>query len=498
MKTQAYFKDIQKVIIENIRASEGSILVAVAWLTDSEIFNELCLKAKSGINVELLLIDDNINREMTSINHSELVKEGGNVIFIPNSNVGAIMHHKFCIIDESIIISGSYNWSNRAKYNDENILVISDDKKLAKDFKEEFELIKSSRPVHQTKVETEDVDLKSENLIFVSDKEKVETIVPCVLKDNPNKHGYSTPDFKKIVIPCEFEYTFPFEGNYAKVLYEGKIRYVTREGYIIKPGDLINTLFGEFPNGIAKAFLGRDIYSMSGPCGFIDKDREQLVVIPFIYERANEFSEGLAAVKKFNEKWGFIDTNGSEFIPFIYEYAESFKNGNAVVKRNAKWGIINKSNSEVMPFIYDGFISKPNYTQYHIIQLEGRRGYFDRQSLKIVLPIIYDDAKFFSEKLAAVCIGKKWGFINVNGDQVISLKYDNVLDFSEGLAAAKHKDKWGYINSEDKIIIPFKYSLAESFKNGEAKIQKSISSFGGLIKSKTKEGKIDLNGNEYW
>ena len=44
---------------------------------------------------------------------------------------------------------------------------------------------------------------KSETLIFVSDKEKVETIVPCVLKDNPNKHGYSTPDFKNIVMPFD-------------------------------------------------------------------------------------------------------------------------------------------------------------------------------------------------------------------------------------------------------------------------------------------------------
>jgi hypothetical protein len=496
MKTQAYFKDIQKVIIENIRSSTRNILVAVAWLTDNEIFDELCLKAKSGINIELLLIDDNINREMTSIDHSQLIKEGGNVIFIPNSIVGAVMHHKFCIIDESIIITGSYNWSNRAKYNDENILVISDDKKLAKDFKDEFELIKLSRQVHQTK--DEDIDLKRKDSIKVSDKEKGETIVPCVLKDNPTKHGYSTPDFKKIVIPCEFEYTFPFEGNYAKVLYEGKIRYVTKEGYIIKPEGLINTLFGEFPDGIACAFLGSDIYSMSGPCGFIEKDKEQLVVIPFIYERANEFSDGLAAVKKYKEKWGFIDSKGNEFIPFIYEYAESFKNGNAVVKRNGKWGIIDKSNNEVMPFIYDGFISKPNYTQYHIIQLESKRGYFDRKSLKIVIPIVYDDAKFFSEELAAVCIGKKWGFINLTGDQVISLKYDKVLDFSEGLAAVKQKGKWGYINSEDKIIIPFKYSLAESFINGKAKIQRSFTSFGGLIKSKTKEGKIDLNGNEFW
>jgi phosphatidylserine/phosphatidylglycerophosphate/cardiolipin synthase-like enzyme len=37
------------------------------------------------------------------------------------------MHHKFCLIDDRILINGSYNWSYPARRNEENILVLRRD-----------------------------------------------------------------------------------------------------------------------------------------------------------------------------------------------------------------------------------------------------------------------------------------------------------------------------------------------------------------------------------
>jgi cardiolipin hydrolase len=37
------------------------------------------------------------------------------------------MHHKFAILDEEVILTGSYNWTrSAAHYNHENILVTND------------------------------------------------------------------------------------------------------------------------------------------------------------------------------------------------------------------------------------------------------------------------------------------------------------------------------------------------------------------------------------
>lgn len=48
------------------------------------------------------------------------------------------MHHKFCVIDGKTALLGSYNWSNNAKKNFENLLLLNDEliiKKLVKEFK---------------------------------------------------------------------------------------------------------------------------------------------------------------------------------------------------------------------------------------------------------------------------------------------------------------------------------------------------------------------------
>lgn len=43
------------------------------------------------------------------------------------------MHNKFCVIDNQIVITGSYNWSDNAEYkNDENISIQVDPKQATK------------------------------------------------------------------------------------------------------------------------------------------------------------------------------------------------------------------------------------------------------------------------------------------------------------------------------------------------------------------------------
>ena len=69
--------------------------------------------------------------------------------------------------------------------------------------------------------------------------------------------------------------------------------------------------------------------------------KDDVVVIPAIYDDAMDFSEGLAAVK-LNDNYGFIDYSGNEVIPFKYDFAYSFENGKAGVKLNGKWGTIDK------------------------------------------------------------------------------------------------------------------------------------------------------------
>ena len=60
-------------------------------------------------------------------------------IYKVNSYGGGLMHNKFCIIDNEILIIGSYNWSANAHRHFENIFVIENEFPSILRYKNEFE-----------------------------------------------------------------------------------------------------------------------------------------------------------------------------------------------------------------------------------------------------------------------------------------------------------------------------------------------------------------------
>ena len=58
-------------------------------------------------------------------------------------------------------------------------------------------------------------------------------------------------------------------------------------------------------------------------------------MIPFYFEAAFQFSEGLASAKH-NGRWGYIDVNGDVFMPFIFDIASPYKWGRAEVIYNGE------------------------------------------------------------------------------------------------------------------------------------------------------------------
>ena len=53
------------------------------------------------------------------------------------------------------------------------------------------------------------------------------------------------------------------------------------------------------------------------------------------------FSDGLLKTKR-DDKWGFVDDDGFVIIPFEYDQVEDFTNGIAYIKKCNKYGFINK------------------------------------------------------------------------------------------------------------------------------------------------------------
>jgi hypothetical protein len=140
MAVYAAFDNIRELISDYLDKSESSIHVAVAWITDHALYNQLVEKARRGKQVEVILSNTRINHE-SRIDYNELEVAGGHLILAGSDS--DLMHQKFCVIDAEIVISGSYNWTNKAHlYNHEFVTVHEDAGTVALQFLEEFQRLK--------------------------------------------------------------------------------------------------------------------------------------------------------------------------------------------------------------------------------------------------------------------------------------------------------------------------------------------------------------------
>lgn len=137
----AYFENIRHYILEELDKASDKIVVAIYWFTNESLFNKLLEKLENGVEVELIIYNDYINNRETGLDFQKFIDVGGKFYFSNSENP---MHNKFCIIDEMVLINGSYNWTYYAEdRNKENILIIRNELETIKAFSKEFERLKN-------------------------------------------------------------------------------------------------------------------------------------------------------------------------------------------------------------------------------------------------------------------------------------------------------------------------------------------------------------------
>lgn len=159
---QAHFQNIRISIVKEIEKANKSLKVAVYWFTNHELFDLLYQKQLNGVQCDLIIHNDYINNRDTGLPFQKFIDAGGNFYFSDEENP---MHNKFCIIDNQVLINGSYNWTYYAESkNRENILIINNETDVLKAFETEFlqliELVNPLRSIDRlTKFEVEENNL---------------------------------------------------------------------------------------------------------------------------------------------------------------------------------------------------------------------------------------------------------------------------------------------------------------------------------------------------
>ncbi|MEH7387849.1 phospholipase D-like domain-containing protein [Bacillus sp. JJ1521] len=122
----------QKELIKVIKDACETIDVAVYYISERNIVTHLCSATNRGVKVRIITDKDDSYQE-TAL--QQLLDAG---IPVKINTYEGKMHLKNMIIDKEIITSGSYNFTYSAEKKNEEVVIISKDKKVAKEWSVKF------------------------------------------------------------------------------------------------------------------------------------------------------------------------------------------------------------------------------------------------------------------------------------------------------------------------------------------------------------------------
>ncbi len=126
----------QDAIIREISKARRTIDVAMYDLTNREISQELIKAKEKGVWVRLFLDQGEGNGKYSKGRY--LMSKGIEVRFYKEDG---LMHNKFAVIDDKVLITGSFNWTVTAERdNQENLLIITDEDAV-REYSQRFETL---------------------------------------------------------------------------------------------------------------------------------------------------------------------------------------------------------------------------------------------------------------------------------------------------------------------------------------------------------------------
>lgn len=135
-------REIHKAIVAELKAAKKSIDVACFLLTSTQLSDELVAAKKRGVAVRVLL-DGNQDKTVALSKGKDLAAGGADVKVIATKSGAQSpkFHHKFAVVDASVVVTGSFNWTVTGdEDNYENVVVLRD-AAVAQAFSREFDSI---------------------------------------------------------------------------------------------------------------------------------------------------------------------------------------------------------------------------------------------------------------------------------------------------------------------------------------------------------------------
>lgn len=266
-----------------------------------------------------------------------------------------------------------------------------------------------------------------------------------------------------------FQYLEAYLGGYAVYEYEGKKGIVDSTGETV-----LEAVYDDIkvPLKMADGFpvkAGNQVYFISQKGYKIAQPEEN-------YEMLGILSGGRILAGK-NGKYGYLDKNLEEKTEFVWDDATNFSEKIAAVRSGDKWALINTKGELLTDYIYADVKRDSNNfcSRYGLIWVNEGKGYkLINTELEVISEELYEDVRcFYEEGPGAVCRSGKWGYVDRQGQLVISPEYDDADSFRQGYAPVKKDGLWGYAGEDGEILIDYTFDEALGFnKDGSAPVKR--------------------------
>lgn len=268
----------------------------------------------------------------------------------------------------------------------------------------------------------------------------------------------------------ELSYTFKFDFNtYDDVGIYGNgfcaVKSKDAWGYVDSYGNQKTPITYVSAAPFTKAEMA-PVVDQKGECYFIDNTGSRVLASKEKYKSFGISSDDIIKVELENGKYSYCDSELNKLFG-EYDDATAFNNGIAAVKENGQWKIINNEGNAKSSTEYADVVADEKNIVFRNDRLfvgDGTGYIMIDSSGKQIGNEKYENAHCFADSTyAAVENDGKWFFIDKNAKRLSDKTYEDARSYSNGLAAVKISGKWGFVDTDENVVIEQQFFGAKDF-----------------------------------
>ncbi len=168
----------------------------------------------------------------------------------------------------------------------------------------------------------------------------------------------------------------------------------------------------------------------------------------------HQFSHHRAIISQ-HEKYGVLDDKGAFFIPMEYDSIGADE-GYYYLLKNQEWSIVNKFGRQVSKYAYEDIL--PESDNLIAVKRRGYWGFIDFQGDEVISPK-FDEVTPFRYLTSRVRFLDAYGTINQFGEWICEPVYDTITIHKDGVSEAKTGSRTDLFNNQGEMIFQTYNSL---------------------------------------